>query len=449
MIPRYSRPEMARVWSEENKFASWLKVEIAAVQAWADLGAVPRDDADRIAANARFRIEDIERYEREMHHDMNAFLRSVADSLGEESRWVHLGLTSYDTEDPALALRLVEAADILADDLRKLEEAIAARAIEHKDTLCMGRTHGMHAEPITFGLKLLNWLDEVRRDQKRLAAAREDVAVGKLSGPVGSHATVPLELEERVCARLGLGVDSASTQVVSRDRHAHFVQTLALIGASLERFATEVRHLQRTEVGEAEEPFSTGQMDLHLRPLEGGAQRHQQGSSSMPHKRNPEKCERVCGLARVLRANSIAALENVALWHERDISQSSVERIILPDSCLALDYMLALFTEIVRGLVVYPERMRRNMELTHGVVFSQRVLLALVEKGMSRQDAYPIVQRAGHVALDEGRPFRETIAEQPGVRDLLSELELDALFDYAYFTREVDKSFARMGLLGE
>jgi len=440
---------MARVWSEENKFASWLKVEIAAVQAWADLGAVPRDDADRIAANARFRIEDIERYEREMHHDMNAFLRSVADSLGEESRWVHLGLTSYDTEDPALALRLVEAADILADDLRKLEEAIAARAIQHKDTLCMGRTHGMHAEPITFGLKLLNWLDEVRRDQKRLAAAREDVAVGKLSGPVGSHATVPPELEERVCARLGLGVDSASTQVVSRDRHAHFVQTLALIGASLERFATEVRHLQRTEVGEAEEPFSTGQMDLHLRPLEGEAQRHQQGSSSMPHKRNPEKCERVCGLARVLRANSIAALENVALWHERDISQSSVERIILPDSCLALDYMLALFTEIVRGLVVYPERMRRNMELTHGVVFSQRVLLALVEKGMSRQDAYPIVQRAGHVALDEGRPFRETIAEQPGVRELLSESELDALFDYAYFMREVDKSFARMGLLGE
>jgi len=440
---------MARVWSEENKFASWLKVEVAAVQAWADLGAVPREDADRIAANARFRIEDIERYEREMHHDMNAFLRSVADSLGEESRWVHLGLTSYDTEDPATALRLVEAADILADDLRQLEDAIAARAIEHKDTLCMGRTHGMHAEPITFGLKLLNWLDEVRRARKRLQAAREDIAVGKLSGPVGSHATVPPELEERVCARLGLGVDAASTQVVSRDRHAHFVQTLALIGASLERFATEVRHLQRTEVGEAEEPFSTGQVDLHLRPLEEQADRHQQGSSSMPHKRNPEKCERVCGLARVLRANSIAALEDVALWHERDISQSSVERVILPDSCLALDYMLALFTEIVRGLVVYPERMRRNMELTHGVVFSQRVLLALVEKGASRQDAYPLVQRAGHVALDEGRPFRETIAEQPGVRERLSESELDALFDYAYFTREVDKSFARLGLLRE
>jgi adenylosuccinate lyase len=422
---------MARVWSEENKFTAWLRVEVAAVQAWADLGAVPRESADLIARNASFRIEDIDVYEREMHHDLNSFLRSVSDSLGEESRWVHLGLTSYDTEDPATALRLVEAADILLDDLRKLEAAIAARALEHKDTLMMGRSHGMHAEPITFGLKLLNWLDEVRRDIVRLEAAKADVAVGKLSGPVGSHATVPPELEDRVCARLGLGVDAVSTQVISRDRHAHFVQTLALIGASLERFATEVRHLQRSEVGEAEEPFQKGQ----------------QGSSSMPHKRNPEKSERVCGLARILRANSIAALENVALWHERDISNSSVERIILPDSCMALDYILALFTEIVRGMVVYPERMKRNMELTFGVVFSQRVLLALVEKGMSRQDAYPLVQAAGHIALDERRPFRETIAEQPGVTQHLTPADLDAIFDYAYYTREVDKSFARMELL--
>jgi adenylosuccinate lyase len=421
---------MARVWSEENKFASWLRVEVAAVQAWADLGVIPRDDAGKIARNAAFRIEDVDRYEREMHHDMNAFLRSVSDSLGEESRWVHLGLTSYDTEDPATALRMVEAAEILERDLSELEHAVAARAVEHKDTLCMGRTHGMHAEPITFGLKLLNWLDEVRRGQERLAAAKKDIAVGKLSGPVGSHATVPPELEERVCARLGLGVDAVSTQIVSRDRHAHFLQTLALIGASLERFATEVRHLQRSEVGEAEEPFREGQ----------------QGSSSMPHKRNPEKSERVCGLARVLRANSIAALENVALWHERDISQSSVERVIIPDSCLALDYMLGLFTDIVRGLVVYPERMRENMEITQGVVFSQRVLLALVEKGMSRQAAYPVVQRAGHVALAERRPFRETVALEPDVASRLSERELDEIFDYAYFTREVDKSFARMGL---
>ena len=422
---------MARVWSEENKFAAWLKVEIAAVQAWADMGVVPREDADLIARNASFRIEDVDRYEREMHHDMNSFLRSVSDSLGAESRWVHLGLTSYDTEDPATALRLVEAADILLEDLRQLEAAIAKRALEHKDTLMMGRSHGMHAEPITFGLKLLNWLDEVRRDIVRLEAAKADVAVGKLSGPVGSHATVPPELEDRVCARLGLGVDAVSTQVISRDRHAHFVQTLALIGASLERFATEVRHLQRSEVGEAEEPFQKGQ----------------QGSSSMPHKRNPEKSERVCGLARILRANSIAALENVALWHERDISNSSVERIILPDSCMALDYILALFTDIVSGMVVYPQRMRRNMELTFGVVFSQRVLLALVEKGMSRQEAYPLVQAAGHIALDEGRPFRDTITQQPGVTQHLSPADLDAIFDYAFYTREVDKSFARMGLL--
>ena len=257
--------------------------------------------------------------------------------------------------------------------------------------------------------------------------------MGKLSGPVGSHATVPPELEERVCERLGLGVDAVSTQIVSRDRHAHFVQTLALIGASLERFATEVRHLQRSEVGEAEEPFSSGQ----------------QGSSSMPHKRNPEKCERVCGLARILRANSLAALENVALWHERDISQSSVERVILPDSCLALDYILDLFTGIVRGLVVYPDRMRENMELTHGVVFSQRVLLAMVARGMNRQEAYPIVQRAGHLALAERRPYRQTIAEEPQVSALFSAAELDAIFDYSYYVREVDKSFARMGLLQE
>jgi adenylosuccinate lyase len=422
---------MSRVWSEENKFASWLKVEVAAVQAWADIGVIPRESADKIARSASFRLDDIERYEREMHHDMNSFLRSVSDSLGEESRWVHLGLTSYDTEDPATALRLVEAADILLDDLAQLEEAISARALEHKDTLCMGRTHGMHAEPITFGLKLLNWLDEVRRDIQRLKAARQDIAVGKLSGPVGSHATVPPEIEDRVCERLGLGVDAVSTQVVSRDRHAHFLQTLALIGASLERFATEVRHLQRSEVGEAEEPFQKGQ----------------QGSSSMPHKRNPEKCERVCGLARVLRGNANTAVENVALWHERDISNSSAERIILPDSCLALDYMLAMFTDIVRGLVVYPQRMLENMEITRGVVFSQRVLLALVEKGMSRQEGYYVVQRAGHIALDQRRSFRETIAEEPEVQSRLTAAELDELFDYAYFTREVDKSFARLGLI--
>ena len=422
---------MSRVWSEENKFAAWLKVEIAAVQAWADMGVVPREDADRIARNAAFRLEDVQHYEREMHHDMNAFLRSVSDSLGEEGRWVHLGLTSYDTEDPATALRLVEATEILEAGLRDLEAAVCARALEHKDTLMMGRTHGMHAEPITFGLKLLNWLDEVRRAEDRLAAAKTDIAVGKVSGPVGSHATAPPELEERVCARLGLGVDAVSTQVVSRDRHAHFVQTLALIGASLERFATELRHLQRSEVGEVEEPFERGQ----------------QGSSSMPHKRNPEKCERVCGLARVLRANSLVALENVALWHERDISQSSAERVILPDSCLALDYVLALFTDIVRGMVVYPQRMLENMEITRGVVFSQRVLLALVEKGMSRQEAYYVVQRAGHVALDERRPFRETVGEEAEVQARLSTQELSEIFDYAYFTREVDKSFARMGLL--
>ena len=414
------------------------------------MGAVPRDAADKIAKNAKFNIEDVERYEREMHHDMNSFLRSVNDSLGEEARWVHLGLTSYDTEDPATALRLVEAADLLAEDLAQLEEAIAARALEFKDTICMGRSHGMHAEPITFGLKMLNWLDEVRRDRERLREARADIAVGKLSGPVGSHATVPPELEDRVCEKLGLGVDAVSTQIVSRDRHAHFLQTLALIGASLERFATEIRHLQRTEVGEAEEPFSTGGLDLHLRPIEekSSSGLHQQGSSSMPHKRNPEKSERVCGLARILRGNATAALENIALWHERDISQSSVERVILPDSCLALDYITTLFTGIVRGLGGLP----RANDREHGID-PRRGVFPTDPAGTGRKrHAAPgtLIQLRNapvHVALAERRPFRETVIEEAEVSSRLSPGELDEIFDYKYFTREVDKSFVRMGLL--
>ncbi|MCH8901666.1 MAG: adenylosuccinate lyase, partial [Chloroflexi bacterium] len=315
--------------------------------------------------DARYDREDIARYEEEEHHDFNSFLRSVADSLGEESRFVHLGLTSYDAEDTALGLRLVEAAALLERDIEELLAVLEQRAVEFKDTLCMGRSHGVHAEPTTFGLKLAGWVDEMRRNARRLAEAKADVAVGKISGPVGTHASVPPEVEDAVCARLGLGVDPVSTQIVSRDRHARFVVTLAVIGASLERFATELRHLQRTEVMETEEPFSEGQ----------------KGSSSMPHKRNPEKLERVCGLARLLRGYTVPALENVALWHERDISHSSAERVILPDACLALDYMLDLFTKVMRGLQVYPERMRENMDDSYGLPFSQRVLLALIEKG--------------------------------------------------------------------
>ena len=420
---------MAQVWSEEHKYDTWLQVEIAACEAWAEQGIVPAEAVEKIRA-ARYDREDIARYEEEEHHDFNSFLRSVADSLGEESRFVHLGLTSYDAEDTALGLRLVEAAALLERDIEELLPVLEQRAVEFKDTLCMGRSHGVHAEPTTFGLKLAGWVDEMRRNARRLAEAKADVAVGKISGPVGTHASVPPAVEEAVCARLGLGVDPVSTQIVSRDRHARFVVTLAVIGASLERFATELRHLQRTEVMETEEPFSEGQ----------------KGSSSMPHKRNPEKLERICGLARLLRGYTVPALENVALWHERDISHSSAERVILPDACLALDYMLDLFTTVMRGLQVYPERMRENMDDSYGLPFSQRVLLALIEKGLLRQDAYKIVQRNAMQSWKERRAFRELLDADSEVRDQLSAAELDELFDYSYYTRYVDESFRRLGL---
>ncbi len=429
MIARYSRPEMARVWSEEHKYDTWLRVEIAVCEAWAGQGVVPREAVAKIRG-ASYDLERIARYEEEQHHDFNSFLRSVADSLGEESRFVHLGLTSYDAEDTALSLRLVEAAEILERDIEALQATLEQRAIEFKDTLCMGRTHGVHAEPTTFGLKLAGWVDEMRRNARRLAEAKADVAVGKISGTVGTHATVPPAVEEAVCARLGLAVDPVSTQVIGRDRHARFVATLAVIGASLERFATELRHLQRTEVLEAEEPFGEGQT----------------GSSAMPHKRNPEKLERVCGLARVLRGYASTALEDVALWHERDISHSSAERIILPDACLALDYMLDLFTTIMRGLLVYPERMRENLEASYGLCFSQRVLLALIDKGLSRQEAYKLVQRDAMLSWKERRSFRELLEADAGVTRHLAPAELNELFDYGYYTRYVDESFRRLGL---
>ncbi|HXF51906.1 MAG TPA: adenylosuccinate lyase [Dehalococcoidia bacterium] len=430
MIERYSRPEMARIWSEETKFQKWLDVELAIVDAWAEKGVVPREDAEAIRRKARFDIDAIWRYWKTTQHDVTAFLRSVADSLGPEGRWVHLGATSSDVWDTATALQLREAAELLERDLAALRETLERRAVEFKDTLCIGRTHGVHAEPTTFGLKLAGWVSEVRRQQRRLADAKAEVAVGKLSGAVGTHATMPPDVEETALRSLGLAVEPISTQVVPRDRHAAFVATLALIGASLERFATEIRHLQRTEVLEAEEPFGEGQT----------------GSSAMPHKRNPEKCERICGLARVLRGYTLTAYENVALWHERDISHSSAERIVLPDACLALDYMLALFTDVVAGLQVYPERMRENLELTQGLVFSQRVLLALVEKGMSRTDAYAVVQRNAMRAWKERTPFRGLLERDPEVASRLTARDLDELFDYGYFVRYVDDAFARLGL---
>jgi len=429
MIERYSRPEMARIWSEQGKFDRWLAVEIAVCEAWADHGDMPREAVEKIR-HARYDLDDLARYLEETHHDVTAFLRSVADSLGEESRFVHLGLTSNDVWDTAQGLQLREAAEILERDVAALLEVLEARAVEFKDTLMMGRTHGVHAEPITFGLKLATWVDEMRRNARRLADAKAQVAVGKISGVVGTHATVPPEVEEATCAGLGLGVEPVSSQIVHRDRHAQFIATLGIIAASLERFATEIRSLQRTEVLEAEEPFAKGQT----------------GSSAMPHKRNPEKCERICGLARVIRGHVVTALENVALWHERDISNSGPERVIFPDACLLLDYMLDMFTSIMRGLQVYPERMRENIERTQGVIVSQRVLLALIDKGLRRQKAYELVQRNAMRAWKERRSFRELLEADPEVSGCLPPAELDELFDYTYFTRHVDASFQRLGL---
>ncbi|WP_322796010.1 adenylosuccinate lyase [Tepidiforma sp.] len=430
MIPRYSRPEMAAIWTDEAKYQRWLEVEIAACEAWAELGQIPREAAEKIRRDARFDLEKINEYIKITHHDVTAFLRSVAESLGEEGRYVHFGLTSSDVWDTATALQLRDAADLLLADIDGLLAVLERQAKAHRHTLCVGRTHGVHAEPTTFGLKLAVWVDEMRRNRARLVAAREAVAVGAISGTVGTHASVPPRLEEIVCERLGLGVEAASTQVIQRDRHAQFVTTLALIGASLEKFATEIRALQKTEVREAEEPFDEGQT----------------GSSAMPHKRNPELCERITGLARVLRGYAVTAMENVALWHERDISHSSTERIVFPDATLVLDYMLTLFTGVMDRLRVYPERMRENLDRSYGLVFSQRVLLALIETGLSRQEAYAIVQRNAMRAWNERVPFLDLLLADPEVTARLSESELRGLFDYGFYLRNIDATYERLGL---
>ena len=440
MIPRYSRPAMAALWTDQAKFERWLKVEVAAVQAWAAEGVLPQADADSVAANASFVLADVDKYQAETHHDVTAFLRSVTDSLGDEGRWVHLGLTSSDVWDTATSLQLRDAASLLEAEMERLERVLVAKAREHKRTLMVGRTHGIHAEPMTFGLVLALWVDEVRRGRTRLAAAKAGISVGQISGAVGTHATVPPSAEEHICAQLGLAVAPVSNQVLQRDRHAEFVSTLALIGASLEKFSVQIRHMQRTELREAEEPFMPGQT----------------GSSSMPHKRNPEKCERITGLARVLRGYATVALENVALWHERDISHSSTERIVFPDACLLLDYMLDMFSWIMENLVVYPEHMKENMERSYGLVYSQGVLLALVERGMARETAYKLVQAHGMTAWNERRSFFDLLAADDAVLEGLSRTEgatvvnplaaLKELFDPSYYLRHVDASFERVGI---
>ena len=429
MIPRYTRPAMGRIWSEEHKLELWLRVELAVCEAWADVGVIPEADM----ATIRGATVDAERTAellRETHHDMISFTRAVAERLGPAGRWIHLGLTSSDVLDTALSLQVQEAADVLADDVRLLEAALSELAVQHRYTLEIGRTHGVHAEPTTFGHKMAVFVAQVRRDCQRLDFARDELRVGKLSGAVGTHANLPAEVEERALDRLGLRPAEAATQILQRDRHAQFIATLAVIAATCEQQATEIRALQRTELGEAFEPFASGQ----------------QGSSAMPHKRNPELCERVCGLARLLRGHVVTALDNVALWHERDISHSSAERIILPDACIALDYMLDLLRGIFADLEVCPEAMQRNLELTHGLIYSGRVLLALVEAGLGRGEAYAIVQAAARKVWAGDGDLLGHLQADPRITEHISGDDLAALFDPSYHLRGIDVTFARLGL---
>ena len=429
MIARYSRPKMKKVWADKSKFEKWLKVEIAVCEAWAELGVIPKDAIPKIK-KARF---DSKRYAETLkrtHHDVTAFLGTISESLGEESRYIHFGLTSSDIMDTALSLQLVEASGILAKDIKEIIAILKKQAVAHKYTIMIGRTHGVHAEPTTFGLKLALWVEEMKRNERRLAEARRVIAVGKISGAVGTYATVTPEVERIACAKLGLEPAPISSQVLQRDRHAQFVTTLALIASSLEKFATEIRGLQKTETLEVEEPFEEGQT----------------GSSAMPHKRNPELCERICGLARLVRGHAITSMENVALWHERDISHSSNERITLPDSCLVLNYMCHLFKYIAKDMRVYPEHMERNLGVTKGLIFSQRVMLALVDKGLSRQSAYSIVQRNAMKSWKEELNFFDLISKDSEVTKHLSKKELEGIFDYKYFIRHVDEIFARLKL---
>jgi len=432
MIERYSVPELTAIWSDRHKFEIWLRVEIAVVEAWGEEGVIPAEDVAAITSKATINVPDVMRYIDETHHDVTAFLRSVADSLGDESRWVHYGLTSNDVWDTATCLQWLDAIDFLVQQMRELREVVTKRAIEHRKTVCIGRTHGVHAEPTTFGLKLLVWIDELRRHEERLALAREHLAVGQMSGPVGTHASVPPSIEADACHRLGLAVAPVTTQIIQRDRHAFVLSVLAGIGASLEKYATEIRALQRTEIREAEEPFAEGA---------------QTGSSSMPHKRNPELCERVCGLARSLRGYSVVGLENVALWHERDISHSGAERIAFPDATGLLAYMLQIFTGVMSGLVVYPERMQANLEKTRGLIFSAKMLNALLASGLMREAAYKIVQTHAMRAWHDDLDYRELLEADPEVTSRLSPQQLDELFDVNAYLVHVDNSFHRLGLL--
>lgn len=430
MISRYSRPEMTDIWSEHNQFQAWLDVELAACWAWSQLGVIPSEDVDLLYKKASFDVDRILEIEKETRHDVVAFTRAVSETLGEERKWVHYGLTSTDVVDTAIGVRLKKANDILLEGIDRLIKALSIRALEHKQTLMMGRTHGVHAEPTTFGLKCALWYSEMKRNRDRFLQAREQVEVGKLSGAVGTFANIPPQVEELTCQRLGLGAALISTQTLQRDRHAFYISTLALIGGTLEKMAVEIRHLQRTEVREAEESFGKGQ----------------KGSSAMPHKRNPVSSENITGCARVLRGYMVTAFENMPLWHERDISHSSAERIILPDSTILLDYMLNRFSGIIENLTVFPERMMENIQASHGLIFSQRVMLTLIEKGLTREEAYDRVQPLAMQAWETRSSFKELLSRSSAIMDVLTSQELDELFDLQHHLKHVDTLFKRVGL---
>lgn len=428
MIERYSRPEMARIWEPENRYQKWLDIEIYACEAHAELGAVPADAVERIKTKARFDVDRIDEIERTVKHDVIAFLTSVADYIGDDSRFVHLGLTSSDVLDTSFAMLLAEASDILIADIKRLMEVIKRRAYEHKDTPMMGRSHGIHAEPVTFGIKMALWYDEMRRNLRRMEAARETIAYGKISGAVGTFANIDPRIEEYVCRKAGLKPAPCSTQVIQRDRHAEFFTTLAIIASSIEKFAVEIRHLQRTEVLEAEEFFSKGQ----------------KGSSAMPHKRNPVLSENLSGLARLIRGYAVSAMENVPLWHERDISHSSVERVIGPDGTIVLDFMLNRAIGLIDNLVVYPENMMKNLNLMRGLIFSQRVLLKLANAGASREKAYALVQRNAMKVWEEGKDFQTELLNDAEVCGYLPQDEIREAFDLNYHLKHVDTIFTRV-----
>ncbi|MHA8110581.1 adenylosuccinate lyase [Lactobacillaceae bacterium Melli_B4] len=431
MIDRYTRSEMGQIWSKHNQFKAWLDVEIAIDEAWAKLGHIPAEDVEKIKQNAKFDEDRIAEIESVTHHDVVAFTRDVSESLGPEKKWVHFGVTSTDVVDTSYGLRFKQANSILRKDIQELIDVIADKAVKYKDTVMIGRTHGVQAEPTTFGLKIARWYSEMKRNQKRFEEASHEVEAGKISGAVGTFANIPPFVEEYVCDKLGIRAQEISSQVLPRDLHADYVGTLALIATSLEEFATEIRGLQRSEVHEVEEFFNKGQ----------------KGSSAMPHKRNPVGSENICGLARVVRGHMVTAFEDVPLWHERDISHSSAERIIMPDTTILLDYMLHRFTNIVRDLTVFPDRMKKNMEITHGLIYSQRVMLKLIDSGMTREAAYDLVQPLTAKSWDESLPFKQLVEGNADITKQLSQDDIDDAFDYHYHIRRADEVMKRIGLL--